>query len=125
MIDDQSNITRINRNKQLMKTDQPNQSAAVFLQTVSLAIAQLKQRLQREYEQGYPDLGHLIQIVVDQEAARARELTFFPHLLLPDMVEAHLASLNLHPAKTNPGDLFAISNFSPIPRYRPSAAFCG
>ena len=107
-----------------MKTDQPNQSAAVFLQTVSVAVAQLKQRLQREYERGYPDLRQLIQIVVDQEAARAQELTSFPHLLLPDMVEAHLASLNLHPA-TNHGDLFAISHFSPIPRYEPSAAFCG
>ena len=108
-----------------MKTDQPNQSAAVFLQTVSVAVAQLKQRLQREYEQGYPDLRQLIQIVVDQEADRARELTSFPHLLLPDMVQAHLASLNLHPAKTNHSDLFAISHFSPIPRYEPAAAFCG
>jgi hypothetical protein len=108
-----------------MKTDQPNQSAAVFLQTVSVAVARLKQRLQREYEQGYPDLRHLIQIVLDQEAARARELTSFPHLLFPDMVEAHLASLNLHPTKTNKGDLLAISHFSPIPRYKPAAAFCG
>jgi len=107
-----------------MKTNQPYQAPAVFLQTVSVAVTQLKQRLQRQYEQGYPDLRQLIQIVVDQEAARAWELTSFSHLLLPDMVETHLASLNLHPA-TNHGDLFAISHFSPIPRYAPSAAFCG
>jgi hypothetical protein len=59
--------------------------------------------LQRQYEQAYshyPDLHHLIRIVVEAEEARARELTSFPHLLLPDMVEAHLASLNLRPVGT-------------------------
>jgi hypothetical protein len=84
-----------------MKTDQPNQAAGVvFLQTVSVAVAQLKQRLQQNYERAHPDLGQLIHIVIDQEEARARELTLFPHLLLPDMVETHLASLNLHPVGT-------------------------
>ena len=82
-----------------MKTE-PNQSAAVFLQTVSVALVQLKQRLQRDYEEAYsdyPDLHHLIRIVLDVEETRARELTSFPHLLFPDMVEAHLASLNMRP----------------------------
>jgi hypothetical protein len=84
-----------------MKTDQPNQAAAVvFLRTVSVAVAQLKQRLQQNYERAYPDLGQLIHIVIDEEEARARKLTLFPHLLLPDMVETHLASLNLHPVRT-------------------------
>jgi hypothetical protein len=84
-----------------MKTNQPNQApAVVFLQTVSVALAQLKQRLQHDYEQAYPDLGQLIRIVLDEEEARAWELTLFPHLLLSDMVEAHLASLNLHRVRT-------------------------
>jgi hypothetical protein len=84
-----------------MKTNQPNQApAVVFLQTVSVALAQLKQRLQQDYEQAYPDLGPIIRIVLDTEEARAWELTLFPHLLLPDMVEAHLASLNLRPDRT-------------------------
>jgi hypothetical protein len=84
-----------------MKTNQPNQApAVVFLQTVSVALAQLKQRLQQDYEQAYPDLGPIIRIVLDAEEARAWELTLFPHLLLPDMVEAHLASLNLRPDRT-------------------------
>ena len=85
-----------------MKTE-PNQSAAGFLQTVSVALGQLKQRLQRDYERvysDYPDLHHLIRIVLDVEEARARELTSFPHLLFPDMVEAHLASLNIRPVGT-------------------------
>lgn len=84
-----------------MKTDllyEPNKT--VFLQTVSGAIGQLKQRLRQQYEQGYPDLHELIALVLDEEEARAWELTLFPHLLFPDMVEAHLASLNLHPVRT-------------------------
>lgn len=84
-----------------MKTNQPNQApAVVFLQTVSVALAQLKQRLQQDYERAYPDLARIIHIVIDDEEARARELTLFPHLLLPDMVEMRLASLNLQPAET-------------------------
>jgi hypothetical protein len=84
-----------------MKTNQPNQApAVVFLQTVSVALAQLKQRLQQDYEQAYPDLGPIIRIVLDAEETRAWELTLFPHLLLPDMVETHLASLNIRPDRT-------------------------
>ena len=84
-----------------MKTNQPNQiPALVFLQTVRVALAHLKQRLQQDYEQAYPDLGSIIHIVLDEEEARAWELALFPHLVLPDMVEAHLASLNLWPDRT-------------------------
>ena len=96
-----------------MKTDQPNQSAAVFLQTVSVALAELKQRLQQRYEQAYPALREIIHIALEQEEDRAWELTLFPHLLLPDLVEAHLASLNLRPAKRKCGELFAVDAFNP------------
>jgi hypothetical protein len=108
-----------------MKTDQPKNPAAVFLQTIAVAVAQLKQRLQRDYEQAYPNLREVIRLVLDEEEAKAWELTLFPHLLLPDLVDAHIANLNLQPAKTNHRDIFAISRFSSIPRYKPAAAFCG
>ena len=105
-----------------MKTDQPNQAAAVvFLQTVSVAVAELKQRLQQNYERAHPDLGQLIHIVIDQEEARARELTLFPHLLLPDMVETHLASLNLHPVGTRH---HAVDRHE-IETYESAFALCG
>ena len=56
-----------------MKTDiQPN---PVFLQTVSVALAQLKQRLQQEYEQAYPDLREIIHLVLDDEEANAETMT--------------------------------------------------
>ena len=107
-----------------MKTDQPNQSAAVFLQTVSLALVQLKRRLQHDYEQAYPDLRQLIHIVIDQEETMAWDLTLFPHLVLPDLVEAHLASLNMYPANRKHGDVFA-SRHSEIETAPPAFALCG
>jgi len=107
-----------------MKTDQPYQSAPVFLQSVSVAIAQLKERLQHDYEQAYPDLRPIIHLVLDEEEARAWELTLFPHLLLPDLIEAHLASLNLHPAKRKHSDLLA-SRHSEIDTAQPAFALCG
>jgi len=110
-----------------MKTDQPNQSAAVFLQTVSVALAQLKRRLQQDYQRvysDYPDLHHLIRIVLDVEEARAWELTSFPHLLLPDLVEAHLASLNLLRIRTNQSRVFAAEDFNAHQAYEPAGAFC-
>ena len=94
---------------------------------MSIALAQLKLRLQREYQQAYsdyPDLHHLIRIVVDAEEARARELTFFPHLLLPDMVDAHLASLNLHRVQTKHITNFALPN-AETETHQPAFALCG
>src|SRR5215831_82498 len=108
-----------------MKTDQPKNPAAVFLQTVAVAVAQLKRRLQQDYEQAYPNLREVIRLVLDEEEAKAWELTLYPHLLLPDLVDAHIANLNLQPAKTTHRDRFALSRFSPIARYKPAAAFCG
>jgi hypothetical protein len=109
-----------------MKTDLQSQpTKAVFLQTIAVAVGQLKQRLQHDYEQAYPNLGEVIRLVLDEEEAKAWELTLFPHLLLPDLVDAHIANLNLQTTKANHRDLFAISRFSPTLRYKPAAAFCG
>ena len=84
-----------------MKTDQVTEpTTTVFLQTVSLAIAQLKQRLQQDYEQAYPVLGEIIHLILDEEEAKAWELSLFPHLFLPDLVEEHVAKLGLEPAAT-------------------------
>jgi hypothetical protein len=83
-----------------MKTDEyPIAAAAVFPQTLTNAVSKLKKRLQQDYEQTYPGLGDLIRIVLDEEEAKAWELSF-PHLFLPDLVEAHIAQLGLEPADT-------------------------
>ena|GEM_PF-696045 len=103
-----------------MRTEQPNQSAAVFPQTISFALSHLKQRLQQDYERGYPGLREIIHLVLDQEEARAWKLTSFPHLLLPDLVEAHLASLNLDKAKRQHTTVFAAPDFNFFGAYVPA-----
>ena len=75
-----------------MRTEQQK---AVFPQTVAVALAQLKDRLQEAYERSYPELREIIRLVLEEEAATARELSMFPHLLLPDLVDARIARLNL------------------------------
>ena len=125
-IDDRSN-TKYTETKKThpMKTDQQNQSATVFLQLVSVAVAQLKQRLQQEYEEAYPDLREIIHLVLDDEEANAWALSLFPHLLLPDLVEACLTNLNLHPVGTRYEDVFAPHGFNRIETGQSAFALCG
>ena len=107
-----------------MKTDQ-QLDAAVFLQTVSVAIAQLKQQLQRDYAQAYPDLREIVHLVLDEEETKAWELSLFPHLLLPDLVEAHIEKLNLQPADTRHDNLLMPHHFPGIDNHQPAFALCG
>lgn len=91
-----------------MKTDlltDPNKT--VFLQTVAIALFELKQQLQRKYERAYPGLREVIHLVLDEEEAKAWGLSLFPHLLLPDLVEARIAHLNSRRAMTKHPDVFA------------------
>ena len=83
-----------------MKTEEHLEAIAAFIQRVTAAVSELKDHLQHDYERTYPDLGEIIRIVLDEEEAKAWELSFFPHLFLPDMVEAHIANLNLQPVET-------------------------
>ena len=106
-----------------MKTD--IQPQLVFLQTVSVALAQLKQQLQQDYEQAYPDLREIIHLVLDDEEANAWELSLFPHLLLPDLVEARLINLNLQAIEAKHDDVFAPRGFNPIETGQPAFALCG
>jgi len=122
VIDDQSNInTPKPKEPDPMKTD----TQQVFLQIVSVALAQLKQRLQQDYELAYPDLREIIHLVLDEEEANAWELSLFPHLLLPDLVEAHITNLNLHRVETKHDDVFAPHGFNGIEARQSAFALCG
>jgi hypothetical protein len=91
-----------------MKTDLPSDpNKTLFLQTVAITLYHLKQQLQRNYERAYPQLREIIDVVLDEEEARAWKLGLFPHLLLPDLVEARVAALNLRPVETKHPDVFA------------------
>ena len=94
-----------------METDQYNDPAAVFPQIVTNAVSKLKKRLQQDYERAYPDLGDLVRIVLDEEEARAWELSF-PHLFFPDLVEAHITRLGLRPASTGEDRVRVPARFS-------------
>jgi hypothetical protein len=100
-------------------------TTTVFLQTVALAMSELKQKLQRDYEQAYPELAEIVHLVLDEEESRAWKMTLFPHLVLPDLVEAHVAQLNLRPADTKHDDACASREFNDHPIYGPAMAFCG
>jgi len=106
-----------------MKTENPE--TAVFLQTVSVALAQLKQQLQHDYEHAYPDLREIIHLVLDEEESKAWGLSLFPHLLLPDLVEAHIANLNLQPVETKHDDLFVPHHFNAVETDHRAFALCG
>jgi len=120
-IDDQSNIKR---HKNPMKTDQVTEpTTTVFLQTVSLAVAQLKQQLQQDYEQAYPLLGEIIHLILDEEETKAWELSSFPHLFLPDLVEAHVAKLGLQPAAKKQDEIPIRHRFLEMPSYQPALTY--
>ena len=108
-----------------MKTEQHEPTTTVFLQTVTLALNNLKQQLQHDYEQAYPELAQIIHLVLDEEEAKAWKLTLFPHLVLPDLVEAHIENLNLRPVDTSHEDLFAPYRFNDDQIYEPATAVCG
>jgi hypothetical protein len=107
-----------------MKTDEHPDPAAVFPQTLRHAVSKLKNRLQRDYEQTYPGLGDLIRIVLDEEEAKAWELSF-PHLFLPDLVEAHITQLGLQPAHVRHDNLAGPAGFAEIENHQFTPALCG
>ena len=104
-----------------MKADELTNPTAVFPNLVSVALTRLKQRLQQDYERTYPDLREIVHLVLDEEESKAWDLSPFPHLLLPDLVEAHIAKLNLQPAEPRQDDLFAPNHFAEV---SPALALC-
>src|SRR5438876_10942490 len=107
-----------------MQTYQQPEAVPVFLQTLTGALSELKNRLQHDYEQAYPGLAEIIHLILDEEEANAWELSF-PHLFLPDLVEAHIAKLNLQPADTRHESVLVPHNFAKIDNYQPAFSLCG
>ena len=105
-----------------MKTDEPTK--LVFLQTVGIALRNLKRQLQHDYECAYPNLREIIRLILDEEELRAWNLTFFPHLVLPDLVEAHVARLNLQPIETKYADVFPTHEHPQFENHQTVLALC-
>src|SRR5207245_10146050 len=102
---------------------QPKIASLVFLQTVSAAVTQLKQKLQQDYERVNPGLGEIIHLILDEEEAKAWELSLFPHLFLPDLVEAHVARLGFQPAATKQDEDRVPHRLLEMPTYQPALAY--
>jgi hypothetical protein len=64
-----------------MKTKEHLEPTAVFIQRVTAAVSELKDHLQQDYERTYPGLGEIIRAVLDEEEAKAWELSFFSQLV--------------------------------------------
>ena len=108
-----------------MKTDQSQEPAPIFAQIVSLAIGRLKKRLQRHYQKPYPDSGQIIRRTIDEEEAKAWEISFFPHLILPDLVDARIGKLGLQPHETRHGAAALSPKFTTTEMPKIAFALCG
>ena len=107
-----------------MQTEQqPETATLVFLQTVSAAVTQMRQKLQQDYERVYPGLGEIIHLILDEEEAKAWELSLFPHLFLPDLVEAHVTKLGLQSAAIKQNEVRGPHRFLDMPSYQPALAY--
>jgi hypothetical protein len=108
-----------------MKTDQPQEPAPIFAQMVSVALGRLKKRLQRYYQKAYPDSGEIIHRLIDEEEAKAWEISFFPHLVLPDLVDARIGKLGLQPAETRHDTAALSHDFTTTEMPETAFALCG
>ena len=95
---------------------------ADFLKTVSTTLSRVKRELQHDYEEAYPALREIIHLVLDEEEIRARNLTPFPHLIFPDLVEAHIAALNLQPVEIHHHEVTRSREVSQFATYQPALA---
>jgi hypothetical protein len=107
----------------MQSEQQPKLASLVFLQMVSAAVTQLKQKLQQDYERVYPNLGEIIHLILAEEEAKAWELSLFPHLLLPDLVEAHVVKLGLEPAARKQEENRVPHRFFDMPSSQPALAY--
>jgi hypothetical protein len=83
-----------------MKTEKKSDLITAFPRMAAVAMSGLKNRLREDYERKYPGLGEIVHLILDEEETNAWALSAFPHLFLPDLVEAHIARLGLEPANT-------------------------
>jgi hypothetical protein len=68
-------------------------------------------------------LGEIIHLVLDEEEAKAWELSLFPHLFLSDLVEEHVAKLGLQPAATKKDEIRVPHRFLDMPSSQPALAY--
>ena len=94
-------------------TREAPQQIPIFLEALTAAIPHLKNRLQKNYQQAYPDLGDIIAFVIKTEEIEAWRLSpLFPHLVLPALVEEHMTQLGLQVVSGRQEKVLALSAFA-------------
>lgn len=97
--------------------------ARLALATLADSVFKLRCRLQQRYEQVFPALGDIISYVIDEEEVNARKLSSdFPHLVLPALVESHMAQLGLRLVPDRPGNELSPPALVGVPQNRTSVA---
>lgn len=97
----------MNSTSKIPAIDRHNDALVFFCERLVGAVEELTHRLQARYERIHPDQSELIGHVIAEAEAKAWELSYFPHLFLPDLVEARIAELTLQPAFARSGTAFA------------------
>jgi hypothetical protein len=69
-----------------------------FCEKLTHAVAELTDRLQARYQRLHPNQSDAVRDIIAEAETTAWELSLFPHLVLPDLVEARVAELALQPA---------------------------
>jgi hypothetical protein len=101
--------------------NQISNQPAGFRQKIVVALARLKRELRRDYEKARLELREIL----DEQESRAWDLTLFPHLLLPDLVESRVPQLDLRSVETEQVDVSARNDVAAIKTYEPAFAICG
>jgi hypothetical protein len=70
-------------------------------------------------------MNRLIHLILDEEETKAWELSSFPHLFLPDLVEAHVAKLGLQPAAKKHDKVRVPHRLLEIPSHQPAFTYVG
>ena len=76
----------------MSQPDDTDDSSPRFYQSLTTAIAELRERLRTRYEQIFPGQKTLIEDVLE-EAESVAWCTPFPHLFLPDLAEVRMARI--------------------------------
>ena len=87
--------------------DRHHETLVFFCERLANAVAELTRRLQAHYEGIHPDQSEAVRNAIAQAEAAAWELSNFPHLFLPDLIEARIAELALQPAGARSETAFA------------------
>lgn len=83
----------INRTPENTRTTPYTDTLRGFTEELTGAVAELKRRLQAHYERAHPAQTELVRRAIAEAEASAWKLSSFPHLFLPDLVEARVAEL--------------------------------